>query len=183
MNKEKINRQQLIALEIEKIGATIMRNPLFVQGFSQKHHGFTTVGDHTLNVTIAGSKLAGKMSKVGFKVDRRDVIIGALLHDIGIIGRDKKYKNNYETGQRHGIDSAKEAAEIVPDLTPKQKDIIENHMFPVTPRPPRSVEGVVVTLADKWSSIMELICHYLIRKEYNADLRKAIRKRIYLKDE
>ena len=36
-----------------------------------------------------------------------------------------------------------------------ERDSIANHMFPLTPRPPRYIEGYLVTMADKISATRE----------------------------
>jgi uncharacterized protein len=73
----------------------------------------------------------------GEKKVREDVVILAgLCHDLGIIGRDEKYKNDFQCGQCHAGDSVISAKEILPDLDEMTIDSIQNHMWPVTKTPP-----------------------------------------------
>ena len=42
-------------------------------------------------------------------------------------------------------------------LTPREKDIIKKHMWPLTVVPPMCREAWIVTLADKWCSTLETL--------------------------
>lgn len=174
MGSRRQKKEEAIGREIVKYGEMILRSPQFQSGFSQTHHYITTVGDHTLNVTIVSVKLAHFFEKKRGTLDLRSLIHGALLHDLGIIGRAEKYRNNHECGQRHASDSVSEARKLLPELTPKLTDIIENHMFPVTPTPPSSEEGTIVVTADKYCALIEWI-FFLLRMEPYHYAKQAIR--------
>lgn len=172
MSKKQLLEQSL-AREIVTYGAPILKSPIFLRGRTQTHHKISTVAEHTLNVAIASAKLSSFLERRHIKVDRQDVITGALLHDLGIIGREEKFKNNHECGQKHPIDSARTAKELLPDLNANVENIITSHMFPVTPHPPKSREGVIVLLADKYCATAEWVCH-IAKKEYYAKIKRAI---------
>ena len=46
-------------------------------------------------------------------------------------------------------------------FTDLQKDIIAKHMFPVTLIPPKTKEGFLLTIVDKYCCIKETIDYYL----------------------
>ena len=171
MSGKELDRE--IGKEIARYGGDIIRTPLFQRGFSQTHHKVSTVADHTLNVTIASARLSRFLEKRNVSVKRGDVIKGALLHDLGIIGREEKYRNNYECGQCHAADSVKAARELFPDLDENVADIIEHHMFPITKTPPKSREGAIVLLADKYCAVAEWFCRAL-KRDYHADAKREI---------
>ena len=144
-----------IAKKIRKYGGDILCSPIFREGFHQTHHEITTVSEHILNVTIMAMKIAEKDHLRGIETDDRVLVIAALCHDLGIIGRYEKYKSNHETGQRHGPDSLDPARELVPELDPKTEDAIAHHMWPVTKKKPSSREGMLVLSADKLCATAE----------------------------
>ena len=67
--------------------------------------------------------------------------------------------------RRHPKDAVSNALAIC-DLNDKERDIIDKHMWLVsTIRPPRSAEGLVVTLVDKYCASKELIGG-IVKREY-----------------
>ena len=42
-------------------------------------------------------------------------------------------------------------------LTPREMEIIKKHMWPLTPIPPMCREAWIVTMADKWCSLLETL--------------------------
>jgi uncharacterized protein len=98
------------------------------------------------------------LRKLNIKANVPAVVIGALCHDLGILGRDKKYSSSKECSKEHPVDSVKVARELVPGLSDKSADIIERHMWPVgESKVPNSIEGVVVSVADKYSAVKDLV--------------------------
>lgn len=136
-------------LEIESVGRQVLESKLFEAGKHQIHHGASTVALHTLEVADSALQITDALEKRGIRVDRKSVILGALCHDLGIIGRKEKFKNNLECCMRHPIDSVKAAEEIIPEeMDDHLRRIISRHMWPATPLPPTSREGWIVDLAD-----------------------------------
>lgn len=176
MRKHK-REQEEIGREIARLGQGILCSSLFRKGFSQTHHKITTVGDHTLNVTICGDQISRFLERRGKSVNRANVVQGALLHDVGIIGRDEKYRDNHECGQRHAADSAVLSKELLPEVSPEIIEIVEHHMFPVTKIPPKSREGRIVVFADKYCAVMEWL-GFLSGQELYHTAKRAIRKAI-----
>ncbi len=148
---------------IKEYGREVLKSKLFKKSFKQKHHLHTTVGKHSLQVALWSLKIADYLSSHGISVDTGLVVRAALLHDLGMIGRDRKYKNNLECSRRHPVESVLAAKRIIGHLSPKMENAILNHMWPLSPNPPSSWEGLAVSLGDKAASIADLISlRYLI---------------------
>lgn len=114
-------------------------------------HGDTNVYDHCIAVARVSCLLADKM---GLSVDRESLIRGALLHDYFFYDwhvPDPKHR-------LHGFTHPKRALQNAMDdfaLTPVEQNMIIRHMFPLTPIPPRCLEGWVLCIADKVCSTLE----------------------------
>ena len=128
------------------------------RAFRQTHHVVSTVGNHTMRV--AGTSLAAcyALEKLGIKTDLESVVQGALCHDLGILGREGKYSNNMECCRRHPADSVEVARKLTGSIPQKTADIIERHMWPFGGcKFPNSLEGVVVSVADKAASAADVV--------------------------
>ena len=153
--EKEINRK--IVADITTYGKNILDSDLFREAFLQKHHTNTTVGEHTLNVTASALRMCYMLEKTGLKLDERAVTVGALCHDLGIIGRYEKFENNRVCCRLHPLDSVRISEKLVPDIDHKTEEIIRCHMWPLNGWMPTSVEGYIITMADKYSSIRELL--------------------------
>ena len=76
--------------EILKEGQKVFSTETFQKGRTQIHHRGTTVVNHTLEVTDWALRISDALARKGIHVDREEVLISALCHDLGIIGRDDK---------------------------------------------------------------------------------------------
>ena len=137
-------------------GKEILESEAFQRAYGQTHHHSTSVALHSLEVAQCAAELCGKLRRIGLHPDERTVVIGALCHDLGILGRHEKYNNFLQCCFRHPIDSVLAAKSILPDLDDKTAKVISRHMFPATILPPTSLEGLIVSLADKYASIKYL---------------------------
>ncbi len=156
--KERVSRRERVDDDIERYGGDLLRSEVMRKAFAQKHHLRSTVGDHTLRVTRTGVNISHVLQKLHIPVDVRSVVVGSLCHDLGIIGRHQKYTTVRECYRRHPDDSAEVARELLPDLPEKTEKIIRRHMWPVMrSRIPDSIEGFVVSAADKYCSVVDLI--------------------------
>ena len=172
-----MNKKHILHAENDllRYGRDIIISDIFVSGFDQTHHYYTTVADHTLNVALISLQMLYRLERMHIRIDKRPVVVGALCHDLGIIGRHSKYKNNAVCCQLHPHDSVKVARALLADLDPKTRKIISRHMFPMTPVPPTSLAGWVVDIADTVSTIRELSIR---KKGPGADLLLPSRQRI-----
>lgn len=134
--------------EILKEGQKVFDTDAFNKGFTQVHHKSTTVSNHTLEVADTALMISEFLIEKGIYVNRDEVIISALCHDLGIIDRDKKWNNSFSCWIRHPKDSVKIAEELYPLMSDHMKRVISRHMWPATPLFPTSREGWILDLAD-----------------------------------
>lgn len=130
-------------------------------------HGDTTVLLHCVAVAYFSLKLAYLFH---LRCDEKSLVRGALLHDYFLY--DWHIAGGHRLhGFHHPARALKNAREDVA-LTVREEDIIAHHMFPLTPRPPRSREAALVCLVDKGCGIYET----LARRTYPG-LRRFVEKR------
>ena len=117
-------------------------------------HGNVSVRRHAINVARYSLLIN---EKLGIKCNKRDLIRGALLHDYFLY--DWHDKDHISPLRLHGFfhpGIALRNAEKEYRLSTKEKDIIRKHMWPLTIVPPKCREAWVVSMADKYCSIMEI---------------------------
>jgi uncharacterized protein len=152
------DRKRRIGKDIDRYGKDVLASDELKQAFEQTHHTWSTVGEHTLRVAASSVMISYALRKLNIKVNIPAVIIGALCHDLGILGRDTKFENNKECSREHPGESVKVARELIPDLTEHSADIIERHMWPAgQSKAPNSIEGVIVSAADKYSAVKDIV--------------------------
>lgn len=121
-----------------------MRNlPQHAKGFSCFHH--------SVLVSYWGYRAA-----LALGLDARSAARGGLLHDLYLYDWTSQKAPN---GKWHGTEHPKAAlhnAGIFFDLNEKERDIILKHMWPLTLRPYRFMESLVVSCADKLCALAEL---------------------------
>ena len=140
-------------------------------------HGSITTLDHSLMVAYYSWRLNRRFR---LKADETSLIRGALLHDYFLYDWHKKDRINPH--RLHGFfhpGTALANASREYALTPREKDIIKKHMWPLTIIPPMCREAWIVTAADKWCSFMETLRLHKghgavsIKREQGTDVRKA----------
>ena len=152
------NRKERIRADVERYGSGILESGEMREAYDQTHHLWSTVGEHTLRVTLSSVMICYALRKLKIKANVPAVVIGALCHDLGMLGRKDKYASDAEAVREHPADSVKVAKEIVKDLPEISADIIERHMWPAgSSKAPNSLEGVVVSVADKYSAVKDLV--------------------------
>ncbi|MBN2625874.1 MAG: phosphohydrolase [Spirochaetales bacterium] len=143
--------------ELARAVGDILENREFRRLGEISHHG-NSVLDHSLEVCALAWRLAGR-----FRWDRVSAARGALLHDFFLydwkIRRPENRRRFYEVWKMHGFTHPKTALDNASFhfiLNERERDIIGRHMFPLTPVPPRTREGWLVNLCDKWVSLKEI---------------------------
>ncbi len=116
---------------------------------------------HCMNVTYYGFLICRK-----FGWDYRSAARGGLLHDLFFYDWAERRQTAGFHALHHPRVALKNATEAF-ELNDREKDIIVKHMWPVTLRPPKYKETLVITFVDKYCAFME-IC---------AAVRKMIRMR------
>ena len=128
-------------------------NSRFDQNDQYIKHGTTTVKTHCINVAQTAYFMSHRLH---IKVHERDLIRGALLHDYFLYDWHDKCLKNSIHGFTHPGKALKEASKDF-ELTKIEKDMIRSHMFPLTVRPPKYREGVLLCIADKLCALQETI--------------------------
>jgi uncharacterized protein len=141
--------------DIHTYGQPVLDSEIWQKALRQKHHNYWTVGSHSMSVCVAALRMSYWLEERGIHTDRKRIVRAALCHDLGIIGRDEKYKNNAVCCHRHPIDSIPIAREIYPDIDEETIEDIRWHMWPMCLMPPTNREGFLIILADKYAATGE----------------------------
>ena len=144
-----------ICNDILRYGKDILKSEVFKQAVSETHHLKGTVFDHTVNVCVVSLRLAHQLKSRGIEINEKDLVRAALCHDLGLVSRDSKYKGRIDSWRSHPQESARIARELIPDLSPEAEEMILSHMWPIAGPAPSSNEGMLLTMADKYSSMAE----------------------------
>lgn len=130
----------------------IARHPVVLRMKLYPHHGSTNCYQHCMNVAYYNYQWCRF-----FGLDACSAARGAMLHDLFLYDWHTHTKR---TGDHfHGLthpDAAYKNAVKIYKLNKIEKDIILNHMWPVTiRRVPRTKEGWITTLTDKYCGACE----------------------------
>lgn len=115
-----------------------------------KHHGPITTLDHSLFVAYCSYRAARML-----RLDAAAAARGGLLHDLYLY--DSKDKSAHPGWQcfDHPKAAAKNAEKLT-HLTPKERNIILSHMWPLGGALPRSPEALLVDLVDTMCAGLEI---------------------------
>ena len=129
----------------------ILENNEFQKINNIKHHNTTRL-KHSLKVSYYSYKIAKSL-----RLDYKDVARGGLLHDFYIneIRNCEKIKDKILLFSTKHPNEALINASTNFELTEKEANIIESHMFPVDYRIPKYAESWIVSLVDKVLSFGE----------------------------
>lgn len=153
--KKKLERYSYIQRQIEENASDILQSANFKQMKEYIQHGNMTVNAHVLNVARYSIALSEWLH---ISCSKRELIRGALLHDYFLYDwhiPDSEHSHNLHGFYHPGIALRNAMKEY--ELTEREKDIIARHMWPLTVVPPRCREAWIVTMADKWCSLMETL--------------------------
>ena len=114
-------------------------------------HGSTTRLMHSVAVAYYSYRLA-RVSRLSFHWE--ELVRGALLHDYFLYDSQDGDPAHKWHWTRPPAVAAENAKKELP-LTAIEEDTIRRHMFPLTVKPPKYREGVVVSLVDKACSVYE----------------------------
>lgn len=120
-------------------------------------HAHTSCYKHCMQVAYYTYIVCKKLN-----LDYVSATRGAMLHDLFLydwhnhVRTDKSWKGQHAF--MHPKIALKNATEIF-NLNDIEKDVIVNHMWPVTIKIPHYKETVVVTFADKYSALFETFRH------------------------
>lgn len=158
IKEKREDRKERIRKDVQLYGGEVLDSDEMKQAFEQTHHRWATVGEHTLRVTMSSMMICYALRKLDINVSIPAVVIGALCHDLGILGRKEKYSSAKECSKEHPKDSVEVAKSLLDELPEKTEDIIERHMWPAgDSKAPNSIEGAIVSVADKYTAVKDLV--------------------------
>ncbi len=149
---------------IKRYGGDIIGRDEFKRMFSQPHHMWTSLGRHTVLTAKIGLAICDLYKRRGRSVDEEKVVRIALLHDMGMLDRNDRYRNNLDCCRKHPTNSAREAGRIWKDIDEESLDAIRSHMWPLSRSRPHSREAFILCIADKIASMMDLIPNKILVK-------------------
>lgn len=127
------------------------------------HHGNTTTYEHCSHVTRTCCWINWRLH---LHADEQVLITAAFLHDFYLYDWHEKDAEHRLHGFHHPTAACRNAAENF-GVGLKEQNIILTHMWPLTLcRIPASREAWIVSLADKYCSVIEVIESILQRKRY-----------------
>ena len=128
-------------------------------------HGNISCLEHCLFVSYMSYKMCKALG-----LDAKTAARGGLLHDFFLYDwHDIKIHLGYRMGitNMHGFShpgAALKNAEANFELTDVERDIILRHMWPLTIKPPKYAESLVVCMADKLCAVAEATGLYKLSK-------------------
>ena len=158
IREKREDRRERVKGDLMLYGKDVLQSEEMKEAFGQTHHRWSTVGEHTFRVAFSSVMICYALRKLNIKVNIPAVVIGALCHDLGILGRSEKFSSAKECSREHPKESVEVARGLMEEMPEKTEDIIERHMWPAgQSEAPNSIEGVVVSLADKYSAVEDLV--------------------------
>ncbi len=171
--RKKLERYREIQREIQSDASDILGSRNFYRMKEHIQHGNVTVNAHVMAVARYSVALSDRLH---ISCNRRELIRGALLHDYFLYDwhiPDKEKPHRLHGFYHPGVALRNASEEYT--LTEREKNIIKRHMWPLTMVPPKYREAWIVTIADKWCSLLETL-H--MRRGHGAILDKLKRKEL-----
>ena len=146
-------KEYLKDIEYMECVKDILCSDIFKKTDEFVQHGSTSTMEHSIDVSYTTYSVCKKLN-LNYKSAAR----AALLHDFYLYDwhRPVKETGAFLHGLTHPFKAAKNAKKYF-NITNMEAGMIKTHMFPLTPLPPLSPEGWVLTIADKSVSINEII--------------------------
>lgn len=143
-------------IQLKKEFVFIVRDILHSEEFKgmkkYKHHVKGSLYDHSVKVAYLCFK---HHKRFGLKTDINEFVRGAILHDYYLYDLHDESVSHKFHWFNHPGKALQNAMEKYPDLTYSQKDMIKNHMFPLTLIPPTTKVGWLICLYDKIAAISD----------------------------
>ena len=148
---EKILAESKNDIEFQNIIRELIENDTVKSMEKYNQHCDTNCFEHCYHVSYICYKVCKKL-----KLDYKAAARAGMLHDLFLYN----WRENQEDIKglhafTHGNTACKNASKLF-DLSDKEKDMIKTHMFPVTIIPPKSREGFILTIVDKYCTVAEL---------------------------
>ena len=135
-----------------ELAGKITAAPSVLEMREYRHHGRVSTYEHSLRVAQCAWNLSRKLPGAR---NEQALVRAAILHDY--FGYDWHKTSNKDHAVNHPVIAAERACADF-ELSPKERNIILAHMWPLPPtRLPRSAEAWLVCLADKICSLQETL--------------------------
>ena len=137
-------------IEFQNIIKELIENETVKQMKQYRQHYETTCFDHCYTVSYYCYLICRK-----YHLDYKSSARAGMLHDLFLY--DWRIRQPDRKGLHaftHGMTAYKNASKLF-DLNEKEKDMIINHMWPVTVNFPKSFEGFILTFVDKYCAMSE----------------------------
>ena len=135
--RRRFQKERRLHRAIRENAMDILHSSNFRKTKQHVQHGTMTVNSHCMDVAKCSLYLSEKLAKLHIHCNRRELIRGALLHDYFLYDwHDKEHVqiHNLHGFYHPGIALRNASAEY--RLTPRERDIIKKHMWPLTVVPP-----------------------------------------------
>lgn len=136
--------------EFQTIISELIANDTVQQMKNYRLHYETSCFDHCYMVAYYCYLICKK-----YNLDYKSATRAAMLHDLFLY--DWRIRQPDRKGLHaftHGKYACENACKLF-DLNDKEKDMIIKHMWPVTLKFPKSIEGFILTFVDKYSAMSE----------------------------
>ena len=144
-----IEERILEDIEYKNLIKDLLENDMVNRMREYKQHFEISCFEHSLNVSYLTYKWCKKLN-----LDYKSAARGALLHDLFLydwrVKSDRKGLHAF-THPKAALENAKK----ITKLNSRERDLIVNHMWPVTPSLPKYKETYIVTIMDKYSAVIE----------------------------
>ena len=144
----------ILGTEHKRVHEDVAEHPVVLRMKKYPHHGDTSCYKHCMRVAYFNYIICKKLH-----LDAKSAARAGMLHDLFLYDW---HTHARETGERlHGFTHAEKAyknAGKIFRLNRVERDVIRNHMWPVTLRSvPRTREGWMIVLTDKYSGLLETL--------------------------
>lgn len=150
---KRLRRRALFVQKLYQFGGEVLAFPRMQQEKQYVQHGKISCFSHSVAVAYVSVWIALRLH---IRVDMKSLVRGALLHDYFLYDWHDPDPSHRLHGFRHAWRALENASRDFA-LTSIERDIIAKHMFPLNPRPPRYRETVIVTCADKFCAVCEMV--------------------------
>lgn len=158
-----MKKEAVADVEFNRLIKELLENETVKEMNQYFQHFDTTCYEHCYRASYYCYKVSKKLS-----LDYKSAARGAMLHDLFLY--DWRKRLNGRKGLHaftHGKTSCQNACKLF-NLNDIEKDMIKRHMFPVTIIPPKTKEGFLLTLVDKYCTLIEFseyICSKFNKKK------------------
>ncbi|MBQ8432380.1 MAG: phosphodiesterase [Clostridia bacterium] len=135
-----------------------------------QHHVKGNLYDHSVKVAYLCFR---HHKRFGGRTDVTELVRGAVLHDYYLYDLHGGGETHTLHWFKHPQKALQNALARYPELTDSQRDMIQHHMFPLTPVPPKTMAGWLVCFYDKIAAISD---RFGTGRRGNAPMKKKEKK-------